>query len=235
MVKQKRKANVLHPATLPATGAPKVGAATAAHIEAKRKEQGKLMVEQSQLAWAKYWAEKAESLAAPFGPLPSDPAAIEAKLDRDATIKPVAALKVPQFEGIEKSPPLSHDAIGNILREAKGHCPKAQAWLKTHEMTKLVRDKMILGIDEREGLRKQVLQNLRHRTLVALKAANASKEEVREVLSKFPPAEKVDDAEAEDVEETGAEAQFQRVLDAHDRLRKALVEFEESKRQHRSE
>ena len=105
--------------------------------------------------------------------------------------------------------------------------------MKAHEMTKLVRDKMILGIDERESLRKQVLENLRHRTLVALKAANASKEEVREILSKFPAAEKVDDTE--DVMESGAEAQFQRVLDAHDRLRRALVEFEEMKRQHQLE
>ncbi|PWY65379.1 hypothetical protein BO94DRAFT_529218 [Aspergillus sclerotioniger CBS 115572] len=219
MVKQKRKAIALHPASSVATGAPKVGSATAAHIEAKRKEQGKLMVEQSQLAWAKYWAEKAENLAAPFGPLPDNPAAIEAKLERGATIKPVAALKVPQVESVEKSP-LSHSAIGNILREAKGHCPKAQAWLKAHEMTKLVKDKMILGVDERDSLRKQVVENLRHRTLVALKAANASKEEV-------------DDTE--DVVESGAEAQFQRVLDAHDRLRKALVEFEQMKRQHQSE
>ncbi|PYH93916.1 hypothetical protein BO71DRAFT_242893 [Aspergillus ellipticus CBS 707.79] len=222
MGNRKRKAASLRLVDLTTTlETSEASTAGAIDVESKKRvEHEKVMDEKSHMAMARFWVEKAESLASPFGSLPKDP--MMSRLEHEAMRKQTAALKVPQYEGVDKRP-LPHETIAKFLRETKQDCPKAQAWLKAHDMTKIMREKMLLGIGEREDLKKQVIRNLRYRTLLALKAANASNEEVREVLSRFP-AEKAE--EPEDESRTDPRAQFQRVMAAHEKLQKALAEYE---------
>ncbi|PWY89121.1 hypothetical protein BO70DRAFT_418124 [Aspergillus heteromorphus CBS 117.55] len=244
MVNRKRKAVALRLAETPRPNLSEAGSARVAAAGAKRKEQERVMAEQSHMSMARFWASKAESLGSPFqSPKASREAreareagSIASQLEPGATLKqaPASASKLPYCEGVDRSLMIPHDAIAKFLRETQHDCPKAQAWLKAHEMTKMMmKGKLPAGIEGREDLRKQLLSNLRFRTLVALKSANASKDEVREVLSKFPPAEEKTDEPDDDKENQDdpsydePSAQFQRVVAAHEKLQNAMAWYEE--------
>ncbi|KAJ0427210.1 hypothetical protein BJY00DRAFT_307189 [Aspergillus carlsbadensis] len=159
--------------------------------------------------------------------------------------------------------PITNDGIATILKACAPACPKARAWLQAHLTAKAASaaaaqaHHLRAKLREREGLRKQVLQRLRAKTLEALKGANASREEAREVLEMLPPRkaevevgvgeEGVDvdvaleegfpgalgDLSVKNDEKEGDKGvekkQFLRVVRAHAQLQKFMREIEEMK------
>ncbi|KAL2841895.1 hypothetical protein BJY01DRAFT_249306 [Aspergillus pseudoustus] len=229
-----------------------------------------------QLGMARFWALKAQALKEPFVPASEGGGGGEAvgggagsSGDMGPSVEWITTSQIPlpplsqsqsQSNRQPSAPltpettPLNNDAIAQILSVLKPSCPKSQAWVQAHHAAKVAQEQLRVKMREREGLRKQVLQKLRDKTLNALSNANASKEEVREVLEMLPAREEVNkgdgvaDADLEmdkivagsgipgalgnlDLGGDGAQQkQFVRVSEAHAKLQKVLREIEEMKR-----
>ncbi|OJJ68954.1 hypothetical protein ASPBRDRAFT_32702 [Aspergillus brasiliensis CBS 101740] len=206
-----------------ADSVPKVDPAMAAYIEKKRKEHDDALVRQGQALWAAYWAKRSRSLSMPFGRLPNYPEVIEMNMSRSETVQQAAApSEFPQHGITDKNPPLSYDVIASILWKTKGDCPKAQAWLKNHELDRMLRGGAIIRHYGRENLRKRALHNMQQMSLATRQVS--TQDSARETLATSKPTQKEDDVEEN--QENDATTPFNRILEAHDRLRKAMGEPE---------
>ncbi|GKZ68243.1 hypothetical protein AnigIFM50267_002921 [Aspergillus niger] len=188
----------------------KVDPAMAAYIEKRRKEKEDFLIRQGRALWANYWIPREKQLSRPFGPLPNHPEVIEV-WQRNEADQETASSEFPPNGITDKNPPLSYDVIASILWKTKGHCPKAQAWLKSHEMDRLLRGNVIVRHYGRENLRKQALHNRYQMNLALQKVAMRSAQEVDDVKEN---------------QENEVTTPWDRILAAHDRLRKAMGEPE---------
>ncbi|KAL3453093.1 hypothetical protein BJX65DRAFT_302987 [Aspergillus insuetus] len=234
------------------------------------------------LKMARFWAAKAQALKEPFIPAGDDigEGTIAGDVQYDGS---TAGEMVGGGAGIDwlttsqaqlaqpgaNPPTLPNtgpitDGIAAILEACAPADPKARAWLQAHLAAKAASvaaahsHHLRAKLREREGLRKQVLQRLRAKTLEALKGANASREEAREVLEMLPPRkaevevgvgeEGVDvdvaleegfpgalgNLDARDGEEEKGKdverKQFLRVVRAHAQLQKVMKEIEDMKK-----
>ncbi|KAL2817305.1 hypothetical protein BJX63DRAFT_429707 [Aspergillus granulosus] len=224
-----------------------------------------------QLGMARFWAQKAHALREPFVPVEgvggeaargntgsggggTGTVGVEwIPLLAPSPSEPLSRNRSPTSQ-TPSATPLSNDTIAAILTALKPSCPKAQAWVQAHHAAKAAQEQLVAKMREREGLRKQVLQRLRAKTLKALSYANASMEEVREVLGMLPAREEVKkgewraDVDLEmDITVAGSkipgtlgnfdlggdrtgQKQFVRVSEAHARLLEGLGEIEEMNR-----
>ncbi|RAL13487.1 uncharacterized protein BO97DRAFT_40074 [Aspergillus homomorphus CBS 101889] len=241
MGRKKRKSAEM-PATSPTppsqarASEPGASATIASQDRSKRREHDDTKVfQKSHLAWARFWAEKAARLASPFAIIEPDDEAIPFLIDRVevkvhiGNKKVSGGQRVPRYDGCDLNPPLSRDAVADIVKQTRADCPKAQAWLGAHAygFEREDQEKRQMGIIEREQKRKATVDSLRYQTMVALKAAEASKEEVREVLAMLPPAQlKPTPAITTEAEMV---AQVKRVEKAHERLQRTLAEMKDFK------
>ena len=83
-------------------------------------------------------------------------------------------------------PALTKDAIAEILRKTKPGCPKAQAWIKAQEGSKLMRERMQASMGDREDLRKKVVQKIRDQARLAAVHSGAPKHEIKNFLAGVP-------------------------------------------------
>ncbi|PYH78850.1 hypothetical protein BO82DRAFT_150458 [Aspergillus uvarum CBS 121591] len=244
MGRKKRKATQLpppspvpppHPRPHPSAREPDASASTstAAHDRSKRCEHDSFYTfQRSQLAWAKFWAEKAAKLASPFATLDTEDEAVHVKVDQVGLkihigSKKVSGQMVPRYDGSDSNPPLSREAVADIVMQTRADCPEAQAWLSAHACgcDQVGQEKRKLGIIEQEHRRKATVESLRYRTMIALKASEASKDEVREVMAMLPQVQLK--ATPPITTEAEMEAQVERVEKAHGRLQKTLAELKE--------
>ncbi|KAL1846807.1 hypothetical protein Plec18170_008948 [Paecilomyces lecythidis] len=86
---------------------------------------------------SRYRLEKAQALGQPFE-YNENPGA---KKHRPPPLKIMGPPSAPPLEDKGNTPALSRDAIAHILKENKPDCPKAQAWLKAHEVSKKLTEK----------------------------------------------------------------------------------------------
>ncbi|PYH47978.1 uncharacterized protein BP01DRAFT_363170 [Aspergillus saccharolyticus JOP 1030-1] len=193
----------------------------------KRREHDTFQVfQKSQLAWARFWAEKAAKLASPFATIDAKDETVQVKVDET---KKVSGQQIPRYDGSDFNPPLSRRAVAEIVMQTRADCPKAKAWLSANARGSETRGKeeQNVGIVEREYRRKRTVENLRYRTMIALKASEASKEEVREVMDILPPVQlKTTPAVTTEAEMV---AQVKRVEKAHERLQETLAAMEDLK------
>ncbi|GAE00105.1 hypothetical protein PVAR5_8840 [Paecilomyces variotii No. 5] len=91
----------------------------------------------TRISLVKYRLEKAEALGQPFeyNETPG------AKKHRPPPLNIMGPPSAPPLEDKGTSPALSRDAIARILKENKPDCPKAQAWVKAHEVSKKLTEK----------------------------------------------------------------------------------------------
>ncbi|RAH49664.1 uncharacterized protein BO95DRAFT_460053 [Aspergillus brunneoviolaceus CBS 621.78] len=236
MGRKKRKATPLppsspvpspHPRSHPSAREPDTSTSTTVHDRSKRCENDSFYTfQKSQLAWARFWAEKAAKLASPFATLDDEDDAAHVKVDQS---KKVSGQMVPRYDGSDSNPPLSREAVADIVMQTRADCPKAQAWLSAHACgyEQVGPGKRKLGIIEQEHRRKATVESLRYRTMIALKASEASKDEVREVMAMLPPVQlKTTPAITTEAE---MEAQVERVEKAHERLQKTLAVLKDFK------
>ncbi|OJJ97728.1 hypothetical protein ASPACDRAFT_45826 [Aspergillus aculeatus ATCC 16872] len=242
MGRKKRKATQLppsspvpppHPRPHPSAREPDAPTSTTAHDRSKRCEHDSFYTfQKSQLAWARFWAEKAAKLASPFATLDDEDEAVHVKVDQAGLkihigSKKVSGQMVSRYDGSDSNPPLSREAVADIVMQTRADCPKAQAWLSAHACgcEQVGPEKRMLGIIEQEHRRKATVESLRYRTMIALKASEASKDEVREVMAILPPVQLK--ATSAITTEAEMEAQIERVEKAHERLQKTLAELKD--------
>ncbi|KAL2860949.1 uncharacterized protein BJX67DRAFT_386182 [Aspergillus lucknowensis] len=242
--KMKRKASAspypLQSERLPARGPPSKTDDPSKHDAERQNDEE----EKHRSAMAKYWAAKAEALKEPFCPegqffgrrfhatmrvcICSKYVFVGGRLDAAQRIKDSPSqTRIPDYQWAQGGPPLSNDAIANILMQCRPGCPRSLAWIRANEVTKIAKARLKAKLNEHGGLRKQVLEKLRAKTLEALKQVNASQDEVREVLSMLP--ERDDDEMTEIMEpEPGLDEELlTRVMEAHERLQNTMREAEE--------
>ncbi|KAL3497114.1 hypothetical protein BJX62DRAFT_231732 [Aspergillus germanicus] len=261
----------------------KAGTNTQPNRPAPGIESERLYHETYSLKMARFWAAKAQALKEPFVPAGDD--AGEGTIAGDVQYNgSTAGEMVGGGAGIDwltssqaqlaqpganpptipNTDPITNDGIAAILEACAPADPKARAWLQAHLAAKAASvaaahaQNLRAKLREREGLRKQVLQRLRAKTLEALKGANASREEAREVLEMLPPrkaevevgiGEEGADVDValeegfpgalgdlnagEGEEEKGKDVerkQFLRVVRAHAQLQKVMKEIEDMKK-----
>ncbi|KAL3467346.1 hypothetical protein BJX64DRAFT_283666 [Aspergillus heterothallicus] len=237
-----------------------------AYVQAKKRAEGdegeRSYDETFQLGMAKFWAQKAQALKEPFMPV-GEEIVIGNSGGGQGGVEWISTSNIPlpspsqiQPQAHQRSTPhtpettpLNNDTIAEILTTLKPTCPKAQSWVQAHHAAKAAQAQLRAKMREREGLRKQVLQKLREKTLKALRNANPSKEEVREVLGMLPAREEVKKGEGGanvDLEmdmivagsgipgalgkldlggDGGQQKQFIRVSEAHAKLQKVMREI----------
>ncbi|KAL4885238.1 hypothetical protein BJY04DRAFT_214573 [Aspergillus karnatakaensis] len=169
----------------------------------------------------------------------------------DGTIKRQEAraqhLQIPQYQYdmTMNHPPLSNNAIADILRTCNPGSPRAQAWINAHEASKAAMGMRRVQLDERGSLRRQVLA-LRVRTENPLPMPRGSKQD--EERSREISSGTIFKEEKEDVQMMGAAAgvrrpkatsatldekdkQTVRVFSAGARLQKIICDDEDPARQ----
>ncbi|KAJ9296738.1 hypothetical protein DTO271G3_4937 [Paecilomyces variotii] len=91
----------------------------------------------TRLSLAKYRLAKAQALDQPFEYNENS----ESKKHRPPPLNIMGPPITPPLENKGNTPALSGDAIACILEKIKGDCPKAQAWIKAHEVSKKLTEK----------------------------------------------------------------------------------------------
>ncbi|PLN76015.1 hypothetical protein BDW42DRAFT_199159 [Aspergillus taichungensis] len=136
------------------------------------------------LALARLWAKKAADLEKPFNEVQFSVNPIPLKIGEDGKIHPAEPQTIPRYEGsVHSMPALTKDAIAEILRKTKPDCPKAQAWIKAQEGSKLARERMQATMGDREDVRKKVVQKIRDQARLAALHSGAPKHEIKNFLS----------------------------------------------------
>ncbi|PKY07166.1 hypothetical protein P168DRAFT_324604 [Aspergillus campestris IBT 28561] len=139
------------------------------------------------LALARLWAKKAADLEKPMNELQYSINPIPFKIGEDGKIHPAEPQTIPRYEGsVHSMPALTKDAIADILRKTKPDCPKAQAWIKAQEGSKLARERMQATMGDREDLRKKVVQKIRDQARLAAVHSGAPKHEIKNFLAGIP-------------------------------------------------
>lgn len=148
------------------------------------------------------------SISLSFGFCPSTYGCVLCKMRRLTQIKCDQSSK---YQPDVKPPPLSNDAIASILRHCKQNDPKAQAWIKAHELGEsddpadLDKAKTII----------ETLKNAKNHQGKGSQKEKTADNSRREFKKPYPPV-KGDSQETDDTNVT------QRVWAAHDRLQNAL-------------
>ncbi|KAJ9387213.1 hypothetical protein DTO063F5_3308 [Paecilomyces variotii] len=91
----------------------------------------------TRLSLANYRLAKAQALDQPFEYNETP----ESKKHRPPPLKIMGPPSTPPLENEGNTPALSGDAIACILERTKPDCPKAQAWIKAHEVSKKLTEK----------------------------------------------------------------------------------------------
>lgn len=104
---------------------------------------------------------------------------------------------------------LTKDAIADILRKTKPDCPKAQAWIKAQEGSKLARERMQATMGDREDLRKKVVQKIRDQARLAAVHSGAPKHEIKNFLAGIPDRREEVKGQDENIRERQDEGQPQ--------------------------
>ncbi|KAL2009464.1 hypothetical protein VTN00DRAFT_5271 [Thermoascus crustaceus] len=88
----------------------------------------------TRVSLAKFKMEKAQALGAPF-----EDGRTEKRRPEPLNLGNTSFANQPSAGTTGNAPPLSGDAIARILKQTKPDCPKAQAWIRAHEISKLGR------------------------------------------------------------------------------------------------
>ncbi|KAL4892568.1 hypothetical protein BDV59DRAFT_43535 [Aspergillus ambiguus] len=208
--------------------------------EARRQDRPRQ--ENTKLSTAQFWADKANALDDPVE-VSSDACAVSALLTasvaasggvRNAPTDPLTYADTPSMlmqnpqTILPKAtaiatgpPPLSNEAIADILRKTKPECPRAQAWVQAHEIQKAAQERK-----DRAELRKTVVRRLRDKAREAAKKSGASKREIREFLGELPQEESAGATMAGDPKDDTLERIHERVRLAHERLQQTIADYQ---------
>ncbi|KAE8417736.1 hypothetical protein BDV36DRAFT_309110 [Aspergillus pseudocaelatus] len=119
--------------------------------------------------------------------------------------------------------PLSNDTIADILKKVKPDCYKAQAWVKTHEVSKAVIERVKTKSENRDELRKKSVRQLHGRA----RQAETQFEAPRYQATAPTPNLQVPEGRTVEEELEDARVVYNRVSLAHDRLLKTIADIED--------
>ncbi|KAF9886535.1 hypothetical protein FE257_011306 [Aspergillus nanangensis] len=184
------------------------------------------------LSMARFWAQKAECLEGPFD-MPTG--LVPMRELKDAVAQHITGKT--EDTSAPTAPPLTNDAIADILKKTKPDCPRAQAWIQAHEIAKAARERMNGRIEDCDELRKKVARRLRDKARQVATNSGAPKNEIKAFLEELAEEDRIAaecEADADngkekskDAKDDSPEAVFERVCIAHERLNKTIAEIQE--------